>query len=80
MAKEYVEQRENGHHIAGLRVTLASVVLASLRGESPEGIGDSFPALTLEQIYGAVAFCLAHRPQAVRVQGRSREGILKLKP
>jgi len=63
MAKEYVEQRENGYYVAGSRITLDSVVLAFLRGESPEGIGDSFPALTLEQIYGAVAFYLAHQEQ-----------------
>jgi Protein of unknown function (DUF433) len=63
MAKEYVEQRENGYYVAGSRVTLDSVVLAFLRGESPEGIGDSFPALTLEKIYGAIAFYLAHQEQ-----------------
>jgi uncharacterized protein (DUF433 family) len=63
MAKEYVEERENGYYVAGSRVTLDSVVLAFLRGESPEGIGDSFPALTLEQIYGAIAFYLAHQEQ-----------------
>jgi uncharacterized protein (DUF433 family) len=63
MVKEYVEQRENGYYVAGSRVTLDSVVLAFLRGESPEGIGDSFPALTLEQVYGAIAFYLAHQEQ-----------------
>jgi uncharacterized protein (DUF433 family) len=63
MAKEYVEKREDGYYVAGSRVTLDSVVLAFLRGESPEGIADSFPALTLEQIYGAIAFYLAHQDQ-----------------
>jgi hypothetical protein len=32
-----------------------------LRGESTEGIAESFPALTLEQIFGALAFYMAHR-------------------
>ena len=32
-----------------------------MRGESPEGIVDSFPALNLEQVFGAVAFYLANR-------------------
>ena len=32
-----------------------------LRGESPEGIAESFPALDLEQVYGAIAFYLGHR-------------------
>jgi hypothetical protein len=37
------------------------VVYAFLRGESPEGIAESFPALTLEQILGSLAFYLANR-------------------
>jgi hypothetical protein len=36
-------------------------VYTFLRGESPDGIAESFPALTLEQIYGALAFYLGHR-------------------
>jgi uncharacterized protein (DUF433 family) len=60
----YVEQREGGYFIAGTRVSLDSVVCAFLRGESPEGIAESFPALHLEQVFGALAFYLANR-QAV---------------
>jgi uncharacterized protein (DUF433 family) len=61
MATGYVEQREGGYYIAGSRVSLDSVVYAFLRGESPEGIVESFPALSLEQVFGAVAFYLANR-------------------
>jgi uncharacterized protein (DUF433 family) len=61
MAAEYVEQREGGYYVAGSRVSLDSVAYAFLRGESPEGIVESFPALSLEQVFGAVAFYLAHR-------------------
>jgi len=61
MATGYVEHRDGGYYIAGNRVSLDSVVYAFLRGESPEGIVDSFPALTLEQVFGAVAFYLANR-------------------
>ena len=61
MAAGYVEQREGGYFIAGSRVSLDSVVYAFLRGESPEGIVDSFSALSLEQVFGAVAFYLANR-------------------
>ena len=42
VAKEYVEQREGGYYILGSRVSLDSVVYGFLRGESPEGIADSF--------------------------------------
>jgi uncharacterized protein (DUF433 family) len=61
MSKEYVEQREGGYYVVGSRISLDSVVSAFLRGESPEGIVDSFPALNLEQVFGAVAFYLANR-------------------
>ena len=58
---EYVEQRNGGYYVAGTRVSLDSVVYAFLRGESPEGIVESFPALGLEQIFGALAFYIANR-------------------
>ena len=61
MAKEYIEQRNGGYFIAGTRVSLDSVVYAFLRGESPEGIGESFPTLGLEQIFGALAYYMANR-------------------
>jgi uncharacterized protein (DUF433 family) len=60
VSKEYVEQNEGAYRIAGTRVSLDSVVYAFRRGASPESIQRSFPLLTLEQIYGAIAFYLAH--------------------
>ena len=63
MAKEYVEQRDNGYWISGTRVSLDSVVYAFLRGASPESIAESFPALTLEEVYGAIAFYLANQSE-----------------
>ena len=68
---EYVEQRERGYYLAGSRVSLDSVVYGFLRGESPEGIVESFPALTLEQVFGAVTFYLANRE---RIDGYLRDG------
>ncbi len=61
MAKEYIEQRDGGYYILGTRVSLDSVVYCFLRGESTDGIVDSFPALTLEQVLGGLAFYLANR-------------------
>src|SRR5579863_3345703 len=63
MPKEYIEQRDGGYYVAGSRVSLDSVVYAFLRGESPEGIVESFAALTLEQVYGAIASYLANQDQ-----------------
>jgi uncharacterized protein (DUF433 family) len=59
--KAYVQQREGGCYIVGSRVSIESIVYAFLRGEPAETIAESFPALTLEQVYGALAFYLARR-------------------
>ena len=59
--REYVEQRDGGYWIAGSRVSLDSVVYAFLRGASPETISHSFPLITLEDVYGAIAFYLGHQ-------------------
>ena len=69
MAKEYIEQRNGAYYIAGTRVSLDSVVYAFLRGESPEGIAESFPALGLEQVFGALAFYMANREIVDRYLG-----------
>ena len=63
MSKEYVEQRDGGHWIAGSRISLDSIVYSWQRGASPESIQRSFPLLTLEQVYGAITFYLAHQPE-----------------
>lgn len=62
-AKTYVEYRDNGYWIAGTRISLDSVVYTFRNGLSPESIVQSFPLLTLEQVYGAIAFYLANRDQ-----------------
>jgi uncharacterized protein (DUF433 family) len=63
MSKEYVQQRDGGYWITGTRVSLDSIVYAFLRGASPESIARSFPLLTLEQVYGAITFYLAHQSE-----------------
>jgi uncharacterized protein (DUF433 family) len=62
--KHYVVERDRGYWIAGTRVSLDSVILAFLEGISPEAIvTECFPVLTLEQVYGAITYYLAHRPE-----------------
>ena len=63
MNKSYVEWRDEGYWIANSRVSLDTIVYAFLDGQSPESIAQSLPVLTLEQIYGAIAFYLAHRSE-----------------
>ncbi len=59
---EYVTRNEYGTlRVAGSRVSLASLVHAFWRGETPETIVQAFPSLSLEQVYGATAYYLAHK-------------------
>jgi uncharacterized protein (DUF433 family) len=60
-AKSYVEYRNDAYWIEGTRISLDSVIYAFGSGLSPESIVQSFPLLTLEQVYGAIAFYLANR-------------------
>ena len=60
---QYVEQYNGGYRITGTRISLDSVVYAFLRGSSPESIAQSFPTLTLEQVYGAITYYLSHRAE-----------------
>jgi uncharacterized protein (DUF433 family) len=60
-AKSYVEYRQDAYWVTGTRISLDSIVYAFRKGLSPESIVNSFPLLTLEQVYGAIAFYLANR-------------------
>ena len=79
MAKDYVKRRDGGYIVAGGRVSLDSVVYAFLRGESPEGIAGSFPALSLEQIFGALAYYAAHRQEVDQYLRAGRKEFEKLR-
>ena len=66
MSTVYVEQREGVYRVAGTRVSLDSIVYAFISGQSAESIAQSLPVLTLEQVYGAITFFLAHREEIDR--------------
>ncbi|MGA3212914.1 MAG: DUF433 domain-containing protein [Terriglobales bacterium] len=57
----YIEKREGGCYVAGSRVSLESVIHQFRDGASPETIGEEFPTLSLEQVYGAITFYLGNR-------------------
>jgi uncharacterized protein (DUF433 family) len=63
MSCEYVEQRSGGYYVTGTRVSLDSIVYAFRAGEGAETIQQNFPSLTLEQVYGAIAFYLHHQAE-----------------
>jgi uncharacterized protein (DUF433 family) len=58
---EYVEQRDGGLYVRGSRVSVDSIVYGFRQGESPETIRQNFPTLTLEQVYGVIAYYLANQ-------------------
>jgi uncharacterized protein (DUF433 family) len=58
--KQYVEEREGCYRILGKRVSLDSIIYLFLVGASPESIVQSFPVLTLEEVYGGITFYLAN--------------------
>jgi uncharacterized protein (DUF433 family) len=73
---EYVEQRDGGYYVAGTRVSLDSLVYSFRSGESPETIQQQFLSLTLEQVYGAIAFYLGRQAE---VDTNIREGEEQIK-
>jgi uncharacterized protein (DUF433 family) len=61
--KSYIEYRNDAYWIEGTRVSLDSIIYAFRQGLSPESIVQSFPLLTLEPVYGAIAFYLANHAE-----------------
>ena len=58
---QYVEHVEGVYRVAGARVSLDSIVYAFWNGQTAESIAQSFPTLTLEEVYGVITFYLARR-------------------
>jgi uncharacterized protein (DUF433 family) len=63
MSAEYVQKQHDVYRITDTRVSLDSIVYAWWAGQSAETIAQSFQVLTLEQVYGTIAFYLAHREE-----------------
>jgi uncharacterized protein (DUF433 family) len=63
-SKRYVEEDSQGVlRVGSLGVSLDSVVIAFQQGHSAETIQQLYPALSLEEVYGAIAFYLANRDE-----------------
>ena len=73
MNQLYVESRDGGYFVTGSRVSLDSIVYAFRRGASPETIRGGFPTLTLEQVYGAIAFYLSKQSEIDEYLHKSEE-------
>jgi uncharacterized protein (DUF433 family) len=57
----YIEERNGGLYLARSGVSLDSVVIRFQQGAAPGGIVQSFPALRLSQVYGAIAYYLENQ-------------------
>jgi len=63
MQSQYVELKDGIYRVAQTRISLDSLVYAYLNDQTAEAIAQSFPLLSLDQVYGALAYSLAHRKQ-----------------
>ncbi len=63
MPKEYVKKIEGVYRVANTRVSLDSLVYLFREGMSVESMVESYPALTLEDVHGALAFYLANESE-----------------
>jgi uncharacterized protein (DUF433 family) len=61
----YIRFDEHGvYRVGGGRVMLDSVVAAFVQGHSAETIRQQYPALSLEEVYGSIAYYLGHQEEA----------------
>ena len=72
--KSYVRTDENGvKRVADSRVMLDSIVAGFEEGHSAETIQQQYPALSLEEVYGAITYYLSHAEEVkeyLRAQGK----------
>jgi uncharacterized protein (DUF433 family) len=63
MHKEYVKKTEEVYRVGNTRVSLDSLVYLFREGMSVESMVESYPALTIEEVHGALAYYLANQEE-----------------
>ena len=66
MPKDYMRNLEGVYLVGDTRVSLDSLVYLFREGASAESMVDSYPALTLEQVHGALAYYLGNQGEIDR--------------
>src|SRR5215510_3119341 len=62
--KQYVRVDEHGvMRVGTTRVMLDALVVGFEQGHAPETLQQQFPALSLEEVYGAITYYLSHRDE-----------------
>jgi uncharacterized protein (DUF433 family) len=79
MPAQYVEYIEGVYRVADTRVSLDSIVYAFWRGQTAESIAQSFPVLTLEQVYGALTYYLSNKSEIDTYLQRAGEELETLR-
>ena len=75
--KPYVQQREGVYYVSDTRVTLDSLIAAwQTEGYTPEEAQLAYPALSLAQVYGAIAYYLERRSKLDKVFRDEAEAYL----
>ena len=73
-SRSYIRQDEHGVlRVGATRVMLDSVVAAFHQGHSAETIAQQYPALSLEEVYGAIAYYLANKQEVDQYLRRQDE-------
>ena len=72
--KTYVHLHESGAlRLIGTRIGIEAIVYEFREGRSPESIRQSYPILSLEEIYGAITFYLANKAEVDAYVKREEE-------
>lgn len=76
VSPSYIEER-NGELYAGTtRVTMRSIILGwTQRSYAPEQIVQSYPSVSLEEVYGVIAYYLGHRTELDERFAREHEAF-----
>ena len=70
-SKLYVRVDEHGVlRVGDSRVMLDSILAGFEQGHSAETIQQQYPAVSLEEVYGTIAWCLAHSDEVARYRKR----------
>ncbi len=72
-----IQEADGTARVMGSRVTLDTIVGAFQKGATAEQIQDSFPSLSLQQIYGVIAYYLEHQAEVeAYLKSRRKEAAL----
>ena len=74
----YLEQEDGALRIKGTRVGIEPIVVRFQEGASPEKIVDSFPTVTLAQVYGAIAYYLDNKQLIDEYMAESQRVLEKI--